>query len=132
MTRTFNPESYGQLLARYQPKAITTESENEQAIALAQDLEHRVNRTLEEDTLLELLVTLIEKFEETHYPIPQGTPHSMLLHLMEAHDRSPEALVGVIGSKEVVLKIINGESQISKSQAKAIAELFKVDESLFT
>jgi hypothetical protein len=30
------------------------------------------------------------------------------------------------------LKIINGESQISKSQAQALAELFKVDESLFT
>jgi hypothetical protein len=63
-------ESYGQLLAKYQPKAITTESENEQAIALAQELEHRNNRTLEEDALLELLVTLIEKFEETYYPIP--------------------------------------------------------------
>jgi HTH-type transcriptional regulator / antitoxin HigA len=131
MTHTFNPESYGQLLAKYQPKAITTESENEQAIALAQDLEHRPNRTLEEDTLLELLVTLIEKFEETHYPIPQGTPHSMLLHLMEAHDKSKEALVGVIGSREVVLKIINGESHISTSQAKALAKFFKVDESLF-
>jgi HTH-type transcriptional regulator / antitoxin HigA len=131
MTRTFNPESYGQLLARYQPKAITTESENEEAIALAQDLEHRSNRSLEEDTLLELLVTLIEKFEETHYPIPESTPHSMLLHLMEAQEWEPEALVEVIGSKEIVLKIIKGETQISKSQAKAIAELFKVDESLF-
>ncbi len=83
---------------------------------------------MEEDTLLELLVTLIDKFEENHYPIPQGTPYSMLLHLMEAHDISPEALVGVIGSKEDVLKIINGESHISK----ALAELFKVDESLFS
>lgn len=132
MTRTFNPESYGQLLVKYQPKAITTESENEQAIALAQELEHRTNRTLEEDTLLELLVTLIEKFEDTYYPIPQGTPHSMLLHLMEARDWSSKDLVGVIGSEEIVLKIINGEIPINKSQAQALAKLFKVDESLFT
>lgn len=55
------------MLAEYQPKIITTEEENEQAIALAQNLEHRPNRTLEEEILLELLVTLIEKFEETHY-----------------------------------------------------------------
>ncbi len=132
MTLTFNAESYGQLLAKYQPKAITTELENEQAIALAQDLEHRTNRTLEEDTLLDLLVTLIDKFEESHYPIPQGFPNSMLLHLMEAQDRSPEELVEVIGSKEVVMKIINGETQISKSQAKMLAKLFNVDETLFT
>jgi HTH-type transcriptional regulator / antitoxin HigA len=25
MTRTFNPESYGKLLAEYQPKTITTD-----------------------------------------------------------------------------------------------------------
>lgn len=36
MTRTFNAELYGKLLAEYQPKTITTEEENEQAIALAQ------------------------------------------------------------------------------------------------
>ncbi len=131
MTYTFNPIAYGQLLAKYQPKAITTELENEHVLALAQDLEHRANRTLEEDTLLELLVTLIEKIEDTYYPIPQGSPHSMLLHLMEAQDKSPEELSEVIGSQEVALKIINGESHISVSQAQAIAKLFKVDKSLF-
>jgi HTH-type transcriptional regulator / antitoxin HigA len=131
MTRTFNAEFYGQLLAKYQPKAITTESENEQAIAMAQDLEHRPNRTPEEDTLLELLVALIEKFEETHYPIPQGSPNSMLIHLMSARDMQPEALIGTLGSLEDVLEIINGKSSISQHQAKALAEIFKVDESLF-
>lgn len=131
MTRTFNPESYGQLLAKYQPKIIITEQENEQAIALAQDLEHRLNKSVEEEAFLELLVTLIEKFEETYYLIPQGTPLSMLFHLMEAQDIEPKALVGVIGSWETVLKIINGEINLSKSQAKALAELFKVDETLF-
>jgi HTH-type transcriptional regulator / antitoxin HigA len=132
MTRIFNPESYGQLLAKYQPKTITTEEDNEQALAVAQDLEHRSNRTPEEETLLELLVTLIEKFEETHYPIPKGTPHSMLLHLMEARSMEPKALVGVIGSLSTVLQILNQEANISQSQAKALAEFFKVDESLFT
>ena len=130
MTRTFNPESYGKLLAEYQPKTITTEEENEEAIRLAQDLEHRPNRTAEEEMLLELLVTLIEKFEETHYPIPQGTPHSMLMHLMEARDITPEALAGVIGSREVVWEIVNGAT-INKAQAEALAEYFHVDASLF-
>lgn len=84
MTRTFNAESYGKLLALYQPKTISTEEENEQAIALAEELEHRPNKTPEEETLLELLITLIEKFEDKYYPIPKGTASSMLLHLMEA------------------------------------------------
>lgn len=131
MTRIFNPESYANLLAQYQPKVIATEEENDAAIALAQELEHRPNRTPEEDALLELLVTLIEKFEEEHYPIPQGTPHAALLHLMEARDLKQEALVGMIGSRGVVSEIINGKRSISKTQAKVLAEFFKVDVSLF-
>lgn len=131
MTRTFNPESYGKLLAEYKPKTITTESENEQAIKLAQSLEHRPNRTPEEDILLELLVTLIEKFEESNYPIPQGKPNSMLIHLMDARDMTPEALTQVIGSVEVVREIIDGIRTINKTEAEALADFFHVDVSLF-
>ena len=82
--------------------------------------------------LLELLVTLIEKFEETHYPIPQGTPHSMLMHLMEARDITPDALAKVIGSLEVALEIVNGERAITNTEAEALADYFHVDASLFT
>ena len=64
MTLTINPESYAQLLAIYQPKVIETEAENDLAIESAQKLEHKANRTREEDAILELLVTLIEKFED--------------------------------------------------------------------
>jgi len=131
MTRTFNPESYGKLLAEYKPKTITTEEENEEAIKLAHNLEHRPNRTPEEEILLELLVTLIEKFEETHYPIAQGTPHSMLMHLMDARDITTEALADVIGSLEVVQEIINGDRTINKAEAEALANYFHVDASLF-
>lgn len=132
MTSTFNPESYGKLLAEYQPKTITNAQENEQAIALAQNLEHRPNRTPEEDMLLELLVTLIEKFEESNYPIPQGTPHLMLMHLMDARDMTIEALAEVIGSLEDVREIINGLRPINKSEVEALANYFHVDASLFT
>ena len=74
---------------------------------------------------------LIEKFEEEHYPIPQGTPHSMLLHLMEAQNLKQEDLVGVIGSRGVVSEVVNGKRDISKNQAKTLAEFFSVDVSLF-
>ncbi|MEL6441493.1 MAG: transcriptional regulator [Cyanobacteria bacterium J06621_8] len=131
MTLTINPESYVQLLARYQPKVIETEAENDRAIELAQELEHKANRSNEEDAILELLVTLIEKFEDENYPIPEGTPHSMLLHLMEASGIKQENLVGVIISRGVISEVVNGKHSISKAQAKALAEFFSVDVGLF-
>ncbi len=131
MTRTFNAESYGQLLAKYQPKTIATEEENDQAIALAEELEHRPNKTPEEETLLELLIILIEKFEEVHYPIPKGTASSMLLHLMEAQDKTKESLIQVFGSLEIVDQVINSDLEINLEQAQKLGNLFHVDASLF-
>ncbi len=104
---------------------------NDRAIELAQELEHKANRSLEEDAILELLVTLIEKFEDENYPIPEGTPHSMLLHLMDSNEIKQENLVGVIGSRGVVSEVVNGKRSISKAQAKALAEFFSVDVGLF-
>jgi len=131
MTLTTNPSEYVQLLAKYQPKVIETEAENDHALAVATELEHKANRTLEEDKILELLVTLIEKFEDEQYPLDEGTPHSMLLNLMDAGDIKQENLIGVIGSRGVVSEVVNGKRSISKAQAKALAEFFSVDVGLF-
>jgi HTH-type transcriptional regulator / antitoxin HigA len=130
MIHTINRNVYGDLLAQHQPKAIKNEAENEAAIMLAESLEHR-QRTPEEDALLELLVILIEKFEEANYPVPNVEPDRILLHLMEARNMRQEELVGVIGSRGVVSEIVNGKRSISKAQAKALGQLFHVSPSLF-
>lgn len=132
MTRTINSDSYAILLSKYQPKVIETEAENEAAISLAEKLEHKKNRTPEEDTLLTLLVALIEKFEQDYYPLSEANPHAMLLHLMEAQNIQQKDLIGVIDSDEnIVFKVVKGKREISKKQAKALGKFFHVS-SLFT
>jgi HTH-type transcriptional regulator / antitoxin HigA len=130
MIHTINRNIYGDLLAQHQPKAIETEAENEAAILLAESLEHR-QRTPEENALLELLIILIEKFEETSYPLPNVESDRILLHLMAARNMKQEELVGVIGSRGVVSEIVNGKRSISKAQAKVLGQLFHVTPSLF-
>lgn len=131
MTLTINPEIYANLLAEYQPKVIKTDEENEQAIALAEKLAHRQNKTAEESTLFELLIALIEKYEDEQYPMGKSSPHSMLLHLMEARGLKQVDLVGILGSSGVTSEVVNGKREISKTQAKALGEFFHVDPGLF-
>lgn len=131
MTLTFNADIYSQLLAEYRPKVIVSEQENEAAIALAQELEHLPNQTSEQEALLDLLVILIEKYEDTAYPIPVSSPCEVLLHLMEAKGCIQEDLVGVIGSRGVVSEVVNGKRGISIAQAKSLADYFGVDAGLF-
>lgn len=115
MTLTFKPESYAHLLAQYQPKIITTGEENDAVIALAEQLDRQGNRTLEEDALLELLVVLIEKFEDERSPMGNlSTPQSILQHLMEVRNLKQSDLVGILGSKGVVSEVINGKKGIRK------------------
>lgn len=131
MTLTFNQDEYGTLLAQYQPKPITTEAENEKAIALAQELEHRSHLSEEEETFLELLLVLIEKFEDKTYFIPKGNPLEMLKYLMTENEIKQEELVGITGSRGEFQQVVNGKRSISKNQAKTLAKFFHVDISLF-
>lgn len=130
-TLTFNSEVYSQLLSQYQPRIIKTEEENEKFLETVEALLSRSDLTPEEDALLELLVKLIEDFEDKHYQLNVSNPRSRLLHLMEARSLEQSDLVEIIGSSEIVAKVINGELEITKEQAEALGKFFHVDASLF-
>jgi HTH-type transcriptional regulator / antitoxin HigA len=131
MTLTFNPAEYSNLLAKFAPKVIETEEEYDRALAIAEKLTFAKNRTPEEKALHLLLVTLIEVYETENYPMDESSPHEILLHLMESSGTRQVDLVGIIGSSGVVSEIVNGKRSISKAQAKALGEYFKMSPSLF-
>ncbi|MBD2205202.1 transcriptional regulator [Calothrix sp. FACHB-1219] len=132
MTLTFNSDKYKNLLVQYQPKLIRNEEENEKALAIVEELMHRSNLSPEEDKLYDLLIILIEKFDQEYYsPGKASQPDSILRFLMEQRDIKESDLVDIIGSQAVVSAVINGEQEISKAQAKALGEFFRVDCGLF-
>lgn len=130
-----DPKKYSRLLTKTLPRAITTEEENERMLAIVDGLMRKGedNLTPEEGALFDLLVTLIEEFEEKHYPKvgSTATPVSILKHLMEARDLKPKDLWGVIGSKSLTSEILSEKRTISKSKAKALAQFFHVSAELF-
>jgi HTH-type transcriptional regulator/antitoxin HigA len=131
MTFIFNSDIYSQLLSQHQPRIIKTEEENEEFLETVEELLSRSHLTTEEDALLELLVKLIEDFEDKHYQLNFSTPYSRLLHLMEARSWEQADLVEIFDSSEIVTKIINGELEITKEQAEALGNFFHVDANLF-
>jgi HTH-type transcriptional regulator / antitoxin HigA len=131
MILTFNSDSYSELLSQHQPRIIKTEEENEKFLETVEELLSRSHLTTEEDALLELLVKLIEDFEDKHYQLNFSTPYSRLLHLMEARSLEQADLVEVFGSSDIVAKIMNGELEITKNQAEALGNFFHVDANLF-
>ncbi|MEG4076022.1 transcriptional regulator [Microcoleus sp. Pol14D5] len=131
MTLTFDSDKYSSLLSQHQPRIIKNEDENEIFLEIVESLLSRENLTPEEDTLLELLVKLIEDFEEKHYQLNASTPQSRLIHLMEARSLDPADLIEIIGSIEMVTEVINGQLEITKKQAEALGKFFHVNPGLF-
>jgi len=132
MTLTINNKVYGELLSQYQPKIITTEEENERAIALVESLTHNSDLTPEEEQIVELLITLIEKFEAEHYPLNNlSTPLSRLTFLMEENQLHQADLIEVFEAKDIVSEVLSGKRQISKSHALKLGEFFNLNPALF-
>ena len=131
ITLTFDSDKYSSLLSQYQPRIIKNEDENEIFLEIVESLLSRNNLTPEEDTLLELLVKLIEDFEEKSYQINASTPQSRLLHLMDARSLEPADLVEIMDTIEIVTQIINNQLEITKKQAEALGKFFHVNPSLF-
>ncbi len=132
MTLTFNQEKYKELLCQYQPKVIKSEEENETALKVIEQLMHSDNRTPEENELYDLLVTLIEKFEQEYYqPGVTSTPQSILHFLMEQKGIVRKDLETVLGSQEIATKVLDGKLEIDRDRAKVLGDFFNVDSSLF-
>lgn len=128
----FDKRKYGKLLADSIPAVLRTEADYDRTIALIEKLLKKGDRiTAEEDRLLDLLSTLVEKYEEENYPIDPSAPHEILQHLMEARGLKQKDLVDLFGSSGRASEAINGVRPISKIQAKSLAEFFHVSTDLF-
>jgi HTH-type transcriptional regulator / antitoxin HigA len=135
---TFDEEKYIDLLKELKiaPKVIETEPENEKCLAIVEALMFKgQNRTIEETSLLRVLVLLIEEFEEKYYSFKEWqktTPHEFLQHLMAGKGLKQSDLIGILSmSSGLISSIVNGKRQISKDQAKKLGEYFKVSPGLF-
>jgi HTH-type transcriptional regulator / antitoxin HigA len=126
-----NPAAYGRLLARTLPARIESPQANEIMIAELDRLDRLPHRTPEEDRLMDLLIVLIEEFEERAYPLRKNTPRESLQALMEFRGLRQRDLVDVFGSRAGVSEALSGKAAISKSVARKLADFFHVPVDIF-
>ena len=133
MTTNYDPRKYANLLVDYLPGVIQTEEENERAVEFAGRLMKKGDRRSPEETrLLDLLATLIEDFEEKAYPMGEkSNPQVALRELMREHELKQTDMVDIFGSQGVVSQVLNGKREISKAQARRLADRFRLPIDIF-
>jgi HTH-type transcriptional regulator/antitoxin HigA len=123
---------YARVLARILPRVITTGKEHERILAEVEKLMDKgEGRTAEEDAALDLMVRLIKDYETEHHPLPDPSPHEMLVYLMEQRSLKQADLLPIFKSRCYVSDVINAKRAISKVHAKELADFFKVSADLF-
>lgn len=128
----FDEKKYGALLMTTLPRVIENEKELEaMEDVISQLLSKGENLSPEEEKLLVLVSNLVEDYEDEIYPMPDVSPNELLKHLMEENDLKQKDLLHIFSSSGIASEVINGKREISKSQAKKLAEYFKVSVELF-
>jgi len=131
-TVTLNEREYQRLLGEALPVVIQTEAEYNRMLSVVREMMDKGGSQFseEEGRLFELLVVLVEEYEDRVHPLPKGQPHKMLACCLEEEGLKPHDLWSLL-PKSRVSEILSGKRAISKAQAKKLSEFFRVPADLF-
>ncbi len=87
--------------------------------------------TQEEEDYFDVLSSLVISYEDVHYPIERLSPLETLKDLMEINSLKQADLAHLFSSKSNLSEILSGQRQISKGQARRLADYFKMSISAF-
>jgi HTH-type transcriptional regulator/antitoxin HigA len=124
--------AYTALLAKFPPRVIRTEAQNDSYVNALYELELRQKKwSADEAELADLLTLLIEDFEEKHYALPKASPLEVIGFLMEEHGLKQKDLADVFGTPSIVSEVLRGKRELNKEQIRRLSERFGVSPEMF-
>jgi HTH-type transcriptional regulator/antitoxin HigA len=101
-------------------KIIESEAEYDSALARIDEL-FDAPRGTEEGRELELLVLLVNKYEQEHYPIPPADPIEAIKYRMEELGWTNRNLEELLGDKATVSRILNRKRDLTVEMMRKIS-----------
>lgn len=123
------PEKYA--LEVDAPTAIASERQHEEYLSVLDKLASKHNPTNEEEKYAELLITLIEAYEEEHHSVPDASPVEVLRALMDANDLRQKDLAPIFGSESIVSEVLHGKRVLNKTHIEKLSKRFHVSPGVF-
>jgi HTH-type transcriptional regulator/antitoxin HigA len=125
---------YAKLLSVRRPHAIRTRRGYEAAMSEIEQLTARSeHRSAAETEYYRVLCILVADYERRFGADrwPRLKPMEALRELMELKDVTQAQVAETLGDRAAASAILSGRRQVSKAQAKKLAELFTVDAGVF-
>ena len=80
----------------------------------------------DEDKEADLLVLLIEKYEDENYHIPDPDPVEAIKFIMEQKSLKQKDLIGIIGDKATVSKVLKRKRKLTIGMIRKLNTNFKI------
>lgn len=106
-------------------KILKTEVEYTEALKRLEVIQDAKPGTPEGEEL-ELLALLIENYEEKHYSLPDPDPVDVIQFYIEQRGLKDKDLVGVIGDKTLVSKVLNRERKLNLRMVRSLHARFQI------
>ena len=106
-------------------KPIRGEADYERALRRVEELWDSPEGSAESDEL-DILATLIEAYEQEHYPIELPDPIEAIKFRLEQKGKDSSALIGVIGQRTRVYEVMQGKRPLSLNMIRNLHEKFDI------
>jgi HTH-type transcriptional regulator / antitoxin HigA len=106
-------------------KPIRSESDYERALRRVEELWDSPKGSAESDEL-DILATLIEAYEQEHYPIELPDPIEAIKFRLEQKGKNSSALIGVIGQRTRVYEVMQGKRPLSLNMIRNLHQEFDI------
>jgi HTH-type transcriptional regulator / antitoxin HigA len=113
------------------PTPITSERQHEDYLAVLDKLASKANATSEEEKYAEVLMTLIEAYEEENHAIPEASPLNVLRALMDANNLHQKDLIPIFGSESIVSEVLHKKRELNKAHITKLSKRFHVSPAVF-
>ena len=123
------PEKYA--LEVGSPTPITSGRQHEQYLRVLDKLASKDNPTTEDEKYAEVLMTLIEAYEEEHHSIPDASPVEVLRALMDANGLRQKDLAPIFGSESIVSEVLHKKRALNKTHIEKLSKRFNVSPAVF-
>ena len=123
------PEKYA--LEVSSPTPITSERQHEEYLSVLDKLASKERPTAEEEKYAQVLMTLIEAYEEEHDSIPDASPVEVLRALMDANNLRQKDLAPIFGSESIVSEVLHGKRKLNRTHIEKLSKRFRVSPAVF-
>jgi HTH-type transcriptional regulator / antitoxin HigA len=113
------------------PSPITSERQHDEYLSVLDKLISKGNPTREEEKYAEVLVTLIEAYEDEHESIPDASPVDVLRALMDANNLRQKDLLPIFGSESIVSEVLHKKRDLNKTHIEKLSGRFNVSPAVF-